>query len=48
MMVNFGKRDAVLANLIRHLHEEVISDNVLPKDAKRFLCKLVLFATDHA
>ena len=37
MMVNFGKRDAVLANLIRHLHEEVISDNVLPKDAKRFL-----------
>ena len=37
MMVNFGNRYTVLANLIRHLHDEVIRDNVSPNDAKRFL-----------
>ena len=36
MMVNFGNRYTVLANLIRHLHDEVIRDNVSPKDAERF------------
>ena len=40
MMVNFGNRYAVLANLIRHLHDEVIRDNVSPKDAKRFLVQI--------
>ena len=37
MMVNFGNRYTVLANLIRHLHDEVIRDNVLPNGAERFL-----------
>ena len=37
MMVNFGNRYTVLANLIRHLHDEVIRDNVSPNDAERFL-----------
>ena len=37
MMVNFGNRYTVLANLIRHLHDEVIRDNVSPIDAERFL-----------
>ena len=37
MMVNFGNRYTVLANLIRHLHDEVIRDNVLPNDAERYL-----------
>ena len=36
MMVNFGNRYTVLANLIRHLHDEVIRDNVSPNDAERF------------
>ena len=37
MMVNFGNRYTVLANLIRHLHDEAIRDNVLTNDAERFL-----------
>ena len=37
MMVNFGNRYTVLANLIRHLHDEVIRDNISPNDAERFL-----------
>ena len=40
MMVNFGNRYTVLANLIRHLHDEVIRDNVSAKDAKRFLLQI--------
>ena len=28
MMVNFGNRYTVLVNLIRHLHDEVIRNNV--------------------
>ena len=40
MMVNFGNRYTVLANLIRHLHDEVIRDNVSPKDAERFLLQI--------
>ena len=40
MMVNFGNRYTVLANLIRHLHDEVIRDNVSPKDAKRLLLQI--------
>lgn len=40
MMVNFGNRYTVLANLIRHLHDEVIRDNVSPNDAERFLLQI--------
>lgn len=40
MMVNFGNRCSVLANLIRYLHDEVIRDNVTPKDAERFLLQI--------
>ena len=40
MMVNFGNRYTVLANLIRHLHDEVIRDSVSPKDAERFLLQI--------
>lgn len=40
MMVNFGNRYTVLANLIRHLHDEVIRDSVTPADAKRFLLQI--------
>ena len=40
MMVNFGNRYSVLANLIRHLHDEVIRDSVLPKDAERFVLQI--------
>ena len=40
MMVNFGNRYSVLANLIRHLHDELIRNNVPPKDAKRFLLQI--------
>ena len=40
MMVNFGNRYTVLAKLIRHLHDEVIRDNVSPKDAERFLLQI--------
>lgn len=37
MIVNFGNRYTVLANLIQHLKDEVLCDNVLPNDANRFL-----------
>ena len=37
MMVNFGNRYTVLANLIRHLHDEVIRENISPNEAERFL-----------
>ena len=40
MMVNFGNRYSVLANLIRHLHDEVIRDSVSPTDARRFLLQI--------
>ena len=40
MMVNFGNRYAILATLIRHLHDEVIRDNVSPNDAERFLLQI--------
>ena len=40
MMVNFGNRSSVLANLIRHLHDEVIRDSVSPTDARRFLLQI--------
>ena len=40
MMVNFGNRYTVLANLIRHLHDEVIRDSVSPNDAERFLLQI--------
>ena len=36
MIVNFGNCYSVLANLIRHLHDEVIRDSVSSKDAERF------------
>ena len=40
MMVNFGNRYTVLANLIRHLHDEVTRDSVSPKAAERFLLQI--------
>jgi len=40
MMVNFGNRYTVLASLIRHLHDEVIRDNVSPTDAERFILQI--------
>ena len=40
LMVNFGNRYTALANLIRHLHYEVIRDNVSSDDAGRFLLQL--------
>ena len=40
MMVNFGNRYSVLANLIRHLHDEVIRDSVSPNDIERFLLQI--------
>ena len=40
MMVNFGNRYAILATLIRHLHDGVIRDNVSPNDAERFLLQI--------
>ena len=40
MMVNFGNRYTVLANLIRKLHDEVIRDNFSPQDARRFTLQI--------
>ena len=40
MMVNFGNRYTVLANLIRNLHDEVLGENVSPQDAERFLLQI--------
>ena len=40
MMVHFGNRHTVLANLMRHLHDAVFHDNVSPKDAERFLLQI--------
>ncbi len=40
MMVNFGNRYTVLANLIRHLHDQVIRDYFSPNDAERFLLQV--------
>ena len=40
MMVNFGNRYTVLANLIRHLHDELIRDNASPKDVERFMLQI--------
>lgn len=39
-MVNFGNRYTVLANLIRRLHDEMMRDNVSPKDAEHFLLQI--------
>ena len=41
MMANFGNCYTVLANLIRHLNDEVLRDNVLPNDTERFLIAIV-------
>ena len=40
MMDNFGNRYTGLTNLIRHLHDEIIRDNVSLKDAERFLVQI--------
>ena len=40
MTVNFGNRYTVLANLIPHLLDELIHDNVSQKDAERFLVQI--------
>lgn len=37
MMINFGNRYALLAGLIRDLHDTVIRDNTSTGDAERFL-----------
>ena len=43
IMVYFVNRYPVLANLIRHLRDEVIRDNISPKDAERFLLQIGRF-----
>ena len=48
MMVNFGNRYTVLANLIRHLHDEVIRGNVCPRMPNDSFYRLALFATECA
>ncbi len=40
LMVNFGNRYTVLANLIRHLLGGVTRDNVSPNDAENFLLQI--------
>ena len=40
MMVNFGNRYTVLANLVRHLHDEVIRDDLSQNDTERLLLKI--------
>ena len=40
MMVNFRNSYTVLANLIRHLYDEVIRDNVSPTDAERYILQI--------
>ena len=40
MMVNFGNRYTVLANLVRNLHDEVIRDSISSKDAERFILQI--------
>ena len=40
MMINFGNRYIVLANLIRTLHDTVVRDNIPPADAERFLLQI--------
>jgi hypothetical protein len=40
MMVNFGNRYTVLANLIRNLHDEVLGEHISPQDAERFLLQI--------
>ena len=40
MMVNFGNRYTMLANLIRKLHDEVIRDNFSLQDARRFMLQI--------
>ena len=40
MMINFGNRYMVLANLIRNLHDTVVRDNTPPSDAERFLLQI--------
>lgn len=40
MMINFGNRYIVLANLIRTLHDTVVRDNTPPTDAERFLLQI--------
>ena len=40
MMVNFGNRYTVLANLIRNIHDEVLGENISLQDAERFLLQI--------
>lgn len=40
MMINFGNRYMVLANLIRNLHDTVVRDNTPQDDAERFLLQI--------
>ena len=45
LMMVISARYAILATLIRHLHDEVIRDNVSPNDAERFPFRSTGFAT---
>ena len=36
MMINFGNRDALLAGLIRNLHDTVINEKISTDDSSRF------------
>ena len=40
LVVNFGNRYRVLANSIRHRHNEVMRDNISPTDVERFLLQI--------
>ena len=40
MMVSFGNRCTVLANLIRNLHDEVLGEHISLRDAERFLLQI--------
>tara|TARA_B100001059_G_scaffold77784_1_gene75479 strand:- start:88 stop:342 length:255 start_codon:yes stop_codon:yes gene_type:complete len=40
MMINFGNRYALLAGLIRNLHDTVINEKVSTDDSSRFFCQI--------
>ena len=40
ILVYFGNRCAVVANLIRHLHNKVILENVSPEDTNRLMMQI--------
>jgi len=40
MMINFGNRDALLAGLIRNLHDTVINEKISTDDRSRFFSQI--------